>query len=225
MKNVQIIANTLFAAACALLIGTKSFAEPTNLGRLKAELITYQTSGDYDKELASVISDAKAYIDDTADSNQKESQPQKLAIVLDIDDTSLSNYDQLASNNFCSDHNTFDKAIARANDPAIIPTLDLYKDALKHNVAVFFVTGRPESLNKATVKNLKDVGFHGWSGLYFRPQSDKQPSVIPYKTLARIAIEHSGYTIIASIGDQESDLAGGHARKTFKLPNPFYYLP
>jgi len=28
--------------------------------------------------------------------------------------------------------------------------------------------------------------------------------------------------IIANIGDQESDLAGGFAEKTFKLPNPFY---
>jgi acid phosphatase len=28
--------------------------------------------------------------------------------------------------------------------------------------------------------------------------------------------------IIANMGDQASDLAGGHAEKTFKLPNPFY---
>lgn len=225
MKNVQLMANTLFAAACALMVGTKSFAEPTNLGQLKAELVTYQTSGQYDKELASVIAEAKTYIDDTAENNAKEKQPKKLAIVLDIDDTSISNYNYLAGQNFCANREQFDKAVAMANDPVIAPTLDLYNDALKHHVAVFFVTGRTDLLNNATVKNLKNAGYAGWSGLYFRPQNDKQPTVAPYKTQARSIIEQSGYTIIASIGDQASDLTGGYAAKTFKLPNPFYYLP
>jgi hypothetical protein len=27
------------------------------------------------------------------------------------------------------------------------------------------------------------------------------------------------------MGDQESDLSGGYAEKTFKLPNPVYFLP
>ena len=30
---------------------------------------------------------------------------------------------------------------------------------------------------------------------------------------------------IANLGDQESDLIGGHAERTFKLPNPFYLMP
>ncbi|MGB6550988.1 MAG: HAD family acid phosphatase [Xanthobacteraceae bacterium] len=30
--------------------------------------------------------------------------------------------------------------------------------------------------------------------------------------------------MIANVGDQESDLSGGYAEKTFKLPNPFYYI-
>ena len=35
-------------------------------------------------------------------------------------------------------------------------------------------------------------------------------------------LEAEGYTIIGNIGDQLSDLEGGHAERTFKLPNPFY---
>ena len=38
-------------------------------------------------------------------------------------------------------------------------------------------------------------------------------------------LAEQGYTILLSMGDQESDLAGGYAEKTFKLPNPVYYLP
>ena len=39
------------------------------------------------------------------------------------------------------------------------------------------------------------------------------------------AIEAQGYDIVANVGDQYSDLAGGHADRAFKLPNPFYFLP
>jgi HAD superfamily, subfamily IIIB (Acid phosphatase) len=31
--------------------------------------------------------------------------------------------------------------------------------------------------------------------------------------------------IVLSLGDQQSDLTGGYAERTFKLPNPVYYLP
>jgi len=27
------------------------------------------------------------------------------------------------------------------------------------------------------------------------------------------------------VGDQLSDLSGGHAERTFKVPNPFYFVP
>jgi hypothetical protein len=34
-----------------------------------------------------------------------------------------------------------------------------------------------------------------------------------------------GYTILLSLEDQQSDLDGGHAERTFKLPDPAYFLP
>jgi acid phosphatase len=34
-----------------------------------------------------------------------------------------------------------------------------------------------------------------------------------------------GYTVLASVGDQPSDLAGGYAERSFLMPNPFYRLP
>ncbi len=34
-----------------------------------------------------------------------------------------------------------------------------------------------------------------------------------------------GYDIVANFGDQFSDLYGGYADRTFKVPNPMYYLP
>ncbi len=48
---------------------------------------------------------------------------------------------------------------------------------------------------------------------------------IPYKSGTRAYIESQGYDIVADFGDQFCDLEGGFADKTFKMPNPNYYLP
>jgi predicted secreted acid phosphatase len=48
---------------------------------------------------------------------------------------------------------------------------------------------------------------------------------IRYKSGTRAYIESQGYNIVANFGDQFSDLEGGYADKTFKMPNPNYYLP
>jgi predicted secreted acid phosphatase len=54
---------------------------------------------------------------------------------------------------------------------------------------------------------------------------------IQYKSGTRAYIETKGpptggtYDIVADFGDQFSDLEGGFADKTFKMPNPNYYLP
>jgi predicted secreted acid phosphatase len=48
---------------------------------------------------------------------------------------------------------------------------------------------------------------------------------IQYKSGTRAYIESQGYDIVADFGDQFSDLKGGFADRTFKMPNPNYYLP
>jgi len=45
-----------------------------------------------------------------------------------------------------------------------------------------------------------------------------------YKSAARADIEADGYRIVLNVGDQDSDLRGGHADKAYKLPNPFYFI-
>jgi len=48
---------------------------------------------------------------------------------------------------------------------------------------------------------------------------------IQYKSGTRAYIESQGYDIVGDFGDQFSDLLGDFADKTFKMPNPNYYLP
>lgn len=198
------------------------FAEPANLSLLKQDIKAYYDSGLYEKELTKAILQARGYILDQAKSNKTN---KKLAIVLDIDETSLSNYNRIVAHDFAADKAALLKDIEAADAPAISPMLNLYNEAKQHGINVFFVTGRPQSELKATQANLVRAGYKNWAGLYLKPNNYHQTSVIPFKSEARKLITEQGYTIIASIGDQYSDIQGGYLLKGFKLPNPFYFLP
>ncbi len=50
-------------------------------------------------------------------------------------------------------------------------------------------------------------------------------TTVEYKAYTRKHIESLGYDIALNVGDQYSDLQGGFADSTLKLPNPTYYLP
>jgi predicted secreted acid phosphatase len=147
----------------------------------------------------------------------------KLAIVLDIDETSLSNYSAIKADNFTFGPNSQAEAVNKIG-VAIKPTLDLFNLAKSKGLAVFFITGRREAVRQPTTENLQAQGFSGWDGLILKPDASTQTTVA-YKSGARATIEQQGYRIIANVGDQYSDLAGGHEDKAFKLPNPFYFLP
>ena len=107
---------------------------------------------------------------------------------------------------------------------AIAPTLALFNAAKAKGVSVFFITGRREDQRWVTAANLRGAGYRGWTGLMMRPAGDKR-TVSEYKSGERAKIEAKGYTIIANMGDQPSDLAGGHAERGFLLPDPFYRIP
>jgi hypothetical protein len=58
-------------------------SQPANLGVLKLQLLDYKCFGAYDRDVANVLAEAKAYLEYRADGVGK------LALVLDIDETSL----------------------------------------------------------------------------------------------------------------------------------------
>ena len=201
------------------------WAEPANLDLLRAEIVNYHDSGKYEHELQKVTNNATKYINKRSVENSKKKNPQKLAIVLDIDETSLSNYKYMVPRKFVGTSDQFTADVMDARAPALKPMLSLFNNARQKGVAIFFVTGRHESEKQATVKNLHRAGYNNWAGLYLKPNNYKQKSIVPFKSKTRKMITDKGYTILASLGDQQSDLDGGYAEKTYKLPNPFYYLP
>jgi len=116
--------------------------------------------------------------------------------------------------------------MARAE--AIAPTLALFNAALKKHVSVFFITTRDESERAITERNLRAAKYHDWTALIMRAKGAKIHSAQDVKAPARAKIVAEGYTILANVGDQPSDLAGGNPddpNRQFLLPNPFYRVP
>ena len=83
---------------------------------------------------------------------------------------------------------------------------------------VFFVTGHPELIDAAIEYNLTSVGYTV-DGLYSRNVLQLPESLQTFKTAARKQIEADGYDIVANVGNSASDLVGGYADATFKLPD------
>ncbi len=109
---------------------------------------------------------------------------------------------------------------------AIPGTLKLAQRAQQLGVAVFFITGRDDTLRVATEQNLRSAGYENWAGLTLRSKDELHEATIPYKSAARAQIAKAGYRIILNVGDQWSDLKGTpQAEYSVKLPNPFYYIP
>lgn len=124
----------------------------------------------------------------------------RAAIVLDIDNTSLET-----------------KYSPGITSPAVAPILKLARQAEADGATIFFVTNRPEILGWQTEINLDSAGYT-YERIYMRPWFDSRPAA-ELKTAARTAIEGLGYRIVANIGNSATDLSGGHAERTFKLPD------
>ena len=100
--------------------------------------------------------------------NRKARHRRRPALVLDIDETSLSNYSAIEADGFTFGPNS----IAEATDEVgvrIAPTLKLFNDARAAGVTVFFITGRGEAVRAPTEDNLRREGYAGWKRLYLKP--------------------------------------------------------
>ena len=149
--------------------------------------------------------------------------PEKLAVVFDIDETLLSSAIVMQHYGFGGDQKLFDNMVQAATSTAIVSTCKLYHWAAAHHIALFLITGRPGDLRMPTIQNLHHEGVYGWQGLYFWPRHS-QLTVKAFKSAMRTKVTQMGYDIVINIGDQMSDLEGGGARRSFKLPNPFYQI-
>jgi hypothetical protein len=175
------------------------------------------------------------------------------AIVLDVDDTTLLTWNYEIFSNWAFNPSTNATFVTEQRFPAVFGMVDMVRAAEREGYAVFYLTGRGAAQEQATLGNLTadgvgvDAGYpkptplsDAEDGLFTKPAVADYPgylreacagdpngacTTIHYKSATRAHIESMGYDIVANFGDQFSDLKGGHADRTFKLPNPNYFLP
>ncbi|MEV8546064.1 HAD family acid phosphatase [Streptomyces sp. NPDC051572] len=180
------------AAALATLTVPAEAATSTTSAAATVDYATWQT------DCQTVMDQALPYLKQRIAATKPG---EKQAIVFDIDNTTLET----------------DFGFSWPQ-PANKPVLAVAKYAQEHGVSLFFVTARPGIIYLPTEYNLEHDGYDV-DGLYVRGLFDLFKDVADYKTAQRTAIESKGFTIIANIGNSATDLSGGHAEKTFKLPD------
>jgi acid phosphatase len=229
MRPALLLALLLVGAGCATgASSAPAVSAPPSLVEAKRQVGEYVDSGRYEADVAAVVEQARTYLE------SRIARGGKLAIVLDIDETSLSNLPSLRANDWgfivggpcelpagpCG----LVAWIASARSEPIKPVLALARYARERGVAVFFLSGRPERLRAATERNLQAAGY-AWTAVLLKPDAMRTTSAVEQKAAERKKLVEQGYTIAINIGDQMSDLDGGFAERTYKLPNPFYFVP
>jgi len=119
----------------------------------------------------------------------------KLALNLDIDNTSLATY--------------------YASGQPVAATLRLVKYAKSKGVYILFNTGRNVTGRTAAIKQLRRAGYpvDGLCAHY------KGESLSASKQRCRQSFVNNGFTIIANIGNRSTDFTGGNYERAYKLPN------
>ncbi|XP_010925513.1 acid phosphatase 1 isoform X1 [Elaeis guineensis] len=148
--------------------------------------------------------------------------------IFDVDETLLSNvpyYDVHGYGWEEFNETAFDEWVNLAKAPALQASLRLYEELLGLGFQMILLTGRAEAQRNATEKNLSFVGYHSWKRFILREASDIGKKAVTYKSERRAQLEAQGYRIHGNSGDQWSDLLGSPmAMRSFKLPNPMYYI-
>jgi predicted secreted acid phosphatase len=219
------------------------YGDPLGTGNFAAD-------SNYAKEAASVAGDGSKWLAKEAKPSHSKKLDGAPAIVLDVDDTTLATYNYEIFSNWAFNPTTNGNFVNGELFPAVPGMVQMAQEAASEGYAIFFLTGRPTSQAPATIGNLvTDAspppaihnGYPTPTALFTKPPVASYPAYLQaacagdpngacttthYKTATRKHIEEDlGYDIVANFGDQFSDLNGGFADETFKMPNPSYFLP
>ncbi|GIM94143.1 HAD family acid phosphatase [Paractinoplanes toevensis] len=209
---------------------------------------TFAADGNYAREATGVAADGTRYL-----AHARTHGHATKAIIMDVDDTTLATWNYELASNWAYNAAANADYVLGQKFPAVPGMVAMAKAAEREGYAIFYLTGRGTAQEAATLGNLTadgvgiDAGYPkpttlrgGEDGLFTKPDVAAYPAylktacaadpdgkctTIHYKSATRAHIESLGYDIVANFGDQYSDLKGGYADKTFKLPNPNYYLP
>ena len=278
--TVLVAAAVAYAATPAIqTITPKSEKQMTNIDVLRQQIKNYYgvplattgPSGSWRDPLnldSNYASEAEGVAKEGGNWLAARSKLPKRAIVLDVDDTTLATFNYELFSNWDFNGGTNATFVNNEWFPAVPGMVAMVNTAKAEGYAIFFLTGRPQVQECATLANLTsgdcdgiipappdppgfDAGYPSPTdasatedGLFTKPPVGSYPDylnkpefcadsiaagtscpTIRYKSGVRAHLEDLGWDIVGNFGDQFSDLTGGFADKTFKMPNPNYFLP
>jgi predicted secreted acid phosphatase len=201
--------------------------------------IANKTTSPYISEMGSIISRATSGL--KAGYDKAIRLGEKPAIVFDSDDTTLMTYDmEVGDMHFNYNPTEQDVWVQGEKFPATPSMVGFVNAAAAMGYTIFGITGRNDNQKAATIDNLSKDGYSPFTSANFYTKwtgvgASQQPpyvscatascTTVEFKALTRKHIQSLGYTITLNVGDQWSDLKGGYAQQSLKLPNPTYYLP
>ncbi|CAA2994928.1 acid phosphatase 1-like [Olea europaea subsp. europaea] len=101
----------------------------------------------------------------------------KDAWIFDIDDTLLSTVPYYKKNNFGGrklNLTSLEEWMSQGKAPALKHSLRLFNELKGLGIKIILLSSRRECLRSATIDNLVDVGYHGWTSLILRGEDDEK---------------------------------------------------
>lgn len=188
-----------------------------NLDTAKNQVVSYYESGEYEKEMAAIINDAKEKF-------SKIEVQDNSAVVFDLDETALDNYEAIKKIGFGYEPKWWDEWVQQGTAPANKKVKELYNFLIQMGFKVIFISGKKETQYDATIKNLVLVGYNEFDTLIVRPKESHKTKAAEFKSQKRKELAEKGYTIIGCVGDQVSDCVGENCGIIVKLPNYLYLV-
>ncbi|KAJ0966534.1 hypothetical protein J5N97_023451 [Dioscorea zingiberensis] len=188
-------------------------------------IVKYMTSSQYNADVQRAAEESSLFLTKTFNLNSDGFD----AWVFDLDDTLLSTIPYFKKHQFEGsvrmNKSSLERWMEEGRAPAVDHMVGLYNEIKGRGLKIFIVSSRGEHLRDATVNNLIKVGYHGWTQLILRCGDDEKREVEDYKAEQRKKLVKQGYRLWGNVGDQWSSIAGHpHAKRSFKLPNPMYYI-
>lgn len=191
--------------------------KPMNLDIAKAEVIKYTESKQLDKEIEKITKKAWKKLN-------KINVEKNSAIVFDIDDTLISSYQSNKKYGFGYLLIIDPLWANHADFTAIKPMQDFYNKTKKKGFKIFLISNRAFELREPTEKNLNEEGYINYTQLITRSLNAPKVSSAIFKEQERQKLVDQGYQIVATIGDQESDISGKNTGMKIKIPNYMYQV-
>jgi predicted secreted acid phosphatase len=155
-----------------------------------SQAATMPTRKQWLHDTVTALAGARPYV-----ANRAAKGGRKLALNLDIDNTSLQTY--------------------YASGQAIPATLRLVRYAKSKGVYILFNTGRNVSRRNSTITQLKRAGFPV-DGLCAHNTGE---GLAASKQRCRQSFVNNGFTIIANVGNRSTDFTGHNYERAYRLPN------